>query len=213
MASSTPAWMDALGDYIDARVKGLVGQAAASPSASARVLLGTITAASPVRVQLDGDTAPVGYSPPCLYTPALNERVLVLAWGSQIAIVGPASGPAPTPEPSWAACSFYTANGFTQVSGTDKAQEREVGGFVGIRGAFQQTTAGGNFGNGILVGLPQSPVTQMVGWGQWQTGGRAALIIAAGDTEVVADITASSGTFGAGWVRISGGAGYWTTPW
>lgn len=112
----------------------------------------------------------------------------------------------------WTLASFYTPNNFAQWTGPDKAQWRQVGNRIEIRGAGRQTISGSNFGNGILVGMPQAPQTQLVGWAQWQTGGFAALVIYAGDTEIVADSIGSRGTFGVGWIRFSNGAGYNLTP-
>lgn len=205
-ADGIPALLAGIDTYVDARVRAAISEGRVQPT------YGTITSVSPVGVRLDGETAVLEYAPPCLYAPTMGDRVWCLVWGTQIVIVGPVGGPTIT-SPAWELCSFYSPNGFAQSSGSDKAQERQNGDRYEFRGSFRRTAAGGGFGNGIFVGVPQSPQTQHVGIAQWQSGARCDLIIAAGTTEVVADITASSGTFGVGWVRVQHGAGYWTTPW
>lgn len=180
---------------------------------------GTVTGVAPLDVRLHGDSSALGYSPPLLgQVSQVGERVLCAVWSRQVVVLG-STAPPPAryddgwTDSGWYNASFYTPNGFAQSSGGDKLQVREIGNDVRLRGSFRRTAAGGGFGNGCLVGLPQSPQTQHVGIAQWESGARCDLVIYAGDTEVVPDIIASSGTFGVGWVRIGAGAGYTLDPW
>ena len=108
--SATPEWMAGLADYVDARVKAQLG---VSSQMSARY--GTVTQAEPLQVQLPGETVPSGYTPACLYRPSVGDRVLVIGWGTQMVVVGPAGGQAipvglvawfgkASPPPGWLAC-------------------------------------------------------------------------------------------------------------
>ncbi|WP_136191974.1 hypothetical protein [Actinomyces procaprae] len=50
---------------------------------------GTVTSASPLRVRLDGDSAPLGASPVSLVAaPAVGARVLVLLHGRRAVVLG-----------------------------------------------------------------------------------------------------------------------------
>lgn len=93
---SAPQWMDNLTSMIDSRVAAAVGQA----PENTRHVYGVITQLSPLRVRLDGDSEAIGYAPPCLYTPELNDRVLCALWGNQVAILGPVGGPTPVVIPT-----------------------------------------------------------------------------------------------------------------
>lgn len=177
---SAPRWLDDMNRLIESQVAAKVGR---SPE-DATHRYGTITSVSPLRVRLDGDANPVAYAPPCLYKPALNDRVLCVVWETQLAILGPVSG-GPAYEPAitntgWVTCSLADATrwNFTGV-GTDKAQWFRERDEVSVRGVVRATTLAYDWGI-VLVPYSQwyadnpQPVGEAI---NYTSGGTASLFL------------------------------------
>jgi len=88
----------------------------------------TVTATDPLRIRLDGDTAPLPITPTSLAAPLVGDRVYVGIVNRRVTVLGIVGG---ATDPSWS--TMTPLNGWN-AAGNAPIQVRLVRGFVLIRG-------------------------------------------------------------------------------
>ena len=107
----------------------------------------TVTSVDPVRIQIDGQTAPLNASPDIGVPVGLGYRVRVIRYGTTHLIVSVMGST------TWQTLSL--ASGWTNASSSEPAQRRKVGDTVELRGEILSTDGQTGSGNPIAI-LPTS---------------------------------------------------------
>ncbi len=173
--TTVPARTAKLHDFVDAKIAA----AREADRDTMRATFGRVVQLDPLRVQLDEDDAPIGYEPPCTYRPQLGDRVVCGRFGTAVAVLGPVSG-GPLYEPAifdtgWVQGTPVTDTGFDQSAYADKAQYRQIGQRVDVRGTLRWVS-GSLWGLGMMfVPAPSFPGDHLVGEAVFTSGGRTPL--------------------------------------
>lgn len=106
----------------------------------------TVTGVNPLRVQFDGEAAPVSASPTSLVPVGPGDRVRVLHYGNTDLILGTVGNAAASTDPQWT--SLTLLNGWESVA---PAQARIIGGLVYLRGEIYGGSTGSGASNRVLL--------------------------------------------------------------
>lgn len=195
-----PRWLADLGDFVDARVRAIVGPQAQTVS-SASCQFATVTQTDPLRIRLESGAVPL-YAPPCAYPVSAGDRVVVASWGTDMAIIGPVAAGLDT---GWQTATTWPDNGYTVLAGSDPAQWRQTGSVVRVRGAVQKSGSGNRFGSEVIIGVPFPAFgPQLCGTAQLGTGALAPLVITNDPSGLHLDATGATGDWTkTGWVRLN----------